>query len=368
MNRWVKGENGYYQEPVPAAEVAEVSARRRASAARFNETFKSAEGRMKDGAGLLDGIMYQAQKKAVLHWALDQNIKLPSTAEEAEELAQMFFSLPCEQREMYRARPTRGMVQGASDWLEHKEAKQWHALWGAYGKYYIALRDRLLEYEDDYDVVDDLVMDVAARAAETAHQFEARNDANIKTWLYTVADTVGKNHVRSTQRDKRKYEMLEVYMPGEDDEGFNVPYYDQTQVSTYAEENTANLDPLLEVEAEDTYADALSRMPKKMAAVVQLRREGTSNSLIAEELSVKEKTVRNLVHESSNYFRDNHEVTVSNRLSERDEGNALRRPRSCADVERAQRERFFRRDSALRKRNVRMASPEASTAEWKEQY
>jgi len=316
----------------------------------------------------LDVAMKAAEDQGIANWCIDEGGTVPLTSDEWASARSRFYKLTWEQRDKYRVRPTMAMAAEAGDWLETDDGKAYTNVWDVCGTYAVAVRDTLSRYEKDWDIVDDLMYDTFIRAAENVDQYEGRNEAKMSTWLLTLATNVGKNHVESTQADKRKNEVLAVHMSSDDDDGYDVPYYEQAGGSTYVAEASAVLDPALVVEAEDTYADALSRMPPRMAAVVQLRREGASNSLIAQDLGIADQTVRAYLTRSSDYLINNRDFILSNRLSERDEGNALRRPRSCADVERAQRERFFRRDSALRKRAVRMASPEASTAEWKEQY
>lgn len=316
----------------------------------------------------LDVAMKAAEDQGIANWCIDEGGTVPLTSDEWAKARSRFYKLTWEQRDKYRVRPTMAMAEEAGGWLETDDGQAYTKVWEVCGNYAIAVRETLSKYEKDWDIVDDLMYDTFIRAAENVDSYEGRNEAKMSTWLLALATNVGKNHVESTQADKRKNEVLAVHMSSDDDDGYDVPYYEQAGGSTYVAEASAALDPALVVEAEDAYSDALSRMPDKVAAVTRLRREGASNSLIAQDLSITEKTVRNLVHESSKYFRDNCEVILSNRLSERDEGNALRRPRSCADVERAQRNRFLRRDSALRKRAVRFAHPDAPASEWRKMY
>ena len=232
----------------------------------------------------------------------------------------------------------------------------------------MAVRDILLQHESDYDVVDDLMQETFTEAWEHLDEWDGR--ATFLTWVCAIAKNVLGHHMERVTADKRQYEVLEVYMPHEvNEELMDVPYYDRVHESTYVVEASAALDPALLIEAEDSYAEALHRMPDQMAAVVQMRREGMTNPLIAKELGVSEKRVRNLVHESRDYFRDNPEFNRTNMLCERDGEPLARAARlSQSDVERAQRERFARRDSAFVKRQIRLRHPDLTPSEWKILY
>lgn len=229
-----------------------------------------------------------------------------------------------------------------------------------------AIRKILKEYEESWDVIDDLEQEVYLRALQSD---PPAGDIKDVTWMCAIAKNVGRMHVRAAHADKRANEVGEVYIEGDFDEGgYMTPYYDRGDLSADLSDRQELLDPYYEYEAEQALDARLSAMPDRMADVVMRRLAGLSNPEIAEQLGVAEKTVRNLVHESSKYFRDNSEVTATNSVySERNE-RPVERFASQADVERAVRERFARRDSAFRKRQVRLAHPDASTAEWRELY
>lgn len=238
----------------------------------------------------------------------------------------------------------------------------------AYSEDRNAVREILLKMESDYDLVDDLMQDTFERAWDKLDQWDHRS--SFLTWVCTIANNVGVDHVRRTQAEKRANEVLEVYLPTDIDAEFmNVPYYDRFQGSTYVEEVTGAQDPALHHEAEVMFYDAVEAMPPKMAMAVMMRRDGISNPEIARELECSEKTVRNLITESRQYFRDNQQFNTSNTVSERDEEPLARAARlSQSEVERAAKDRFEKRDSAFEKRRIRREHPDATTREWKELY
>lgn len=233
----------------------------------------------------------------------------------------------------------------------------------------VAVRDELLNSTNDYDVVDDLMQEAFTIAWRDLNRYDP-NQSSLLTWVVNIAKQVGVDYMRREAADKRANEVLEVYMESDTDEyGEAIPYYDRGYASAYIAEASAALDPALLIEAEDSYAEALHRMPDQMAAVVQMRREGMTNPLIAKELGVSEKRVRNLVHESRDYFRDNPEFNTDNSVCERDGEPLARAARlSQSDVERAQLKRFARRDSAFVMRQIRMRHPDLTPSEWKILY
>lgn len=166
-----------------------------------------------------------------------------------------------------------------------------------------AVRDILLKYESDYDVVDDLTQEVFLRVWQSLEKWDKKS--KFLTWVCAIARQVGIDHVRAQHADKRSHEVLEVYVEPEHSDGAPVPYYDRTDLSLYVQAEADHLDPYYEYEAHQGPDLAMEAMPPKMAMAVGMRRDGIPNPEIARELGVSEKTVRNLLTESRKYFRDN---------------------------------------------------------------
>lgn len=78
-----------------------------------------------------------------------------------------------------------------------------------------------LSYDDE---LDDLEQDVWLKATASAGTYDP-SKSKATTWLYTVAQSVAKNHLRH-----RAAQPELVYAGGlysEDEDGYSVPYYDQ---------------------------------------------------------------------------------------------------------------------------------------------
>ena len=226
-----------------------------------------------------------------------------------------------------------------------------------------AIRKILHTYEKDWDVVDDLVQDVFAAALDSEYD----EKSTPLTWICGIAKNVGGHHVESQNRDKRKYEILESELGVPlDDADCDVPYYDQVGGSTTGTQLTANLDPLLELEAEDVLDAALSSMPPKMADCVRMRRKGYNNHEVADSLGCTIEHVYNLMSKARSYFDENQDFTRTNRvrasedehkfslLDWANEANALPKRASMEDVIAQQRRRYQVADFAIAARNARI--------------
>ena len=225
----------------------------------------------------------------------------------------------------------------------------------------MAVRDVLREYEVDYDEVDDLVQEVYARALESSYSGESEP----LTWLCGIAKHVGVDHVRKMRADKRAREVLDVHLPDEELSG--AAYYDRTDLSTHAAEASAAQEPSLLVEADRL----LDTLPPIMADVLRLRYEGYSAREIADTLDISVGYVANLTSAARNLLQEceDSQFNTTNRVRERDGEPLARAARlSQSDVERTQRKRFGRMDSAFAKRSIRFAMPDASLNEWEEAY
>jgi len=232
-----------------------------------------------------------------------------------------------------------------------------------------AVRKELLNYTNDYDVVDDLEAETFLVAVRDISNWNPKR-ATLLTWVVNIAKQVGVDHLRREDADKRAYEVLSGCIDDVQDEGYAVEYYDRTDLSLELADQSWNLDPAREAEAEDAWGAALSEMPHTMAAILQMRRDGYSNPEIAETLDKSEGYVRKLVSESRKFFDEgnNSQFNTDNKLCERDAKPTEGRLAEQADVERAQRDRFARRDSAFVKRQIRMDNLDAFLSQWKDMY
>ena len=167
-----------------------------------------------------------------------------------------------------------------------------------------AVRKALLEFERDYDTVDDLVQTVFLHAIEVQHTYAGQSSP--LTWLVGIAKNVGREHVRAMTRDKRAQEVLasEIVptLQGETDaEAY--PYYEDMSTEYVREASWAN-DPASIVEAEDAiekvYASAGSREQKALL----LHHAGHTRAEIAEALGVSPKTASNLLAEARKKVRE----------------------------------------------------------------
>jgi RNA polymerase sigma factor (sigma-70 family) len=230
-----------------------------------------------------------------------------------------------------------------------------------------AIRKILNEYEDSWDVIDDLEQDVYVEALQS----EFDEASKLVTWLCAIAKNVGRMHVRELAAQKRANEVLESHIEGGlDEEGYATPYYDRTDLSTEYAEACEHLDPYYQYEAEQSAEYAYAQLPGAARHPMRLRAEGYTNPEIAGMLGLSEGYVRKLISRARSLLTDgnNREVNATNNiLGERDE-RPVERFASQADVERAARERFRRRESAILKSAVRHANPDATVAQWKELY
>src|SRR5210317_2252199 len=103
----------------------------------------------------------------------------------------------------------------------------WHQ---AYDNNRGAVRDTLLDYENDYDLIDDLTHDTFMEAWDHLGGWDGKSE--FVTWLCGIAKNVGRRHVEKVTAQKRQGEVLECYIEHEADaEGYATPYYDRTDLS-----------------------------------------------------------------------------------------------------------------------------------------
>lgn len=318
----------------------------------------------------LDVVLAAARDQEILNWLVDTEQKPPVSDEDWVLCRVRYYDLPVEARDEYRVRPNKQMVDGAGMWLATQQGRKWKDLWDTFAGYRMAIRDTLLKYEEDYDIVDDLEQDVAMRVLEKADQYEGRNAAEISTWMVAVAHSIGKNHVEAQLAQKRAMELLaEGIEPAYDDDNCVVPYYERTDLSEELKVQSEALDPALLVEAEDTAEQCMAVLPPQVQSMLHMRTEGHSNTEVAQVQGVSEKTVRNKLSMARQKVRDKLEVILSNKASEREREPLLGGRRLSVElVERACKERVARKSEQLRRKFIRNANPDATLDEWKEMY
>lgn len=158
----------------------------------------------------------------------------------------------------------------------------------------VAIRKIILEYQSDFDEVDDWMMDVFLRAVEKIDSF--RGDSSLLTWVCGIAKSVCVDHIRVIQADKRPELILAASLDScVDEEGSGIDYYDRALHCTDLMQLCAALDPAVVCEAHDALAMAVSDMPERMAEAVVLRYEGLPSAEIAELMGCTVSTVDNQI-------------------------------------------------------------------------
>lgn len=145
----------------------------------------------------------------------------------------------------------------------------------------------------DFTELEDLTQDVYTKAFEVVDGYDP-DKSQFLTWLCNIAKSVTVDYVKSAAAQKRPDLVYDSEVRGVDDEGLVVCYEDLCSDPCD--------DPSNQVEAEDYYHEALSRMPEQMRQCIELRQMGHSNLEIATELGIADKTVRNLISDGRCYF------------------------------------------------------------------
>jgi len=140
-----------------------------------------------------------------------------------------------------------------------------------------------------YDDVDDLEQDVWTKAWAAADSFDP-DKAKIQTWLYTTAQNMTKDWLKTQNR--RPELVPEALFQSEDEDGCAVPYYDQFGGDPGA-------DPMLMLEAEqeqDRLGICVGQMPAREQQVWELCFEQElSATEAAGIMGLTPSTVRTLV-------------------------------------------------------------------------
>lgn len=153
----------------------------------------------------------------------------------------------------------------------------------------VAIRAILCEYEDDYDVIDELAQETFLRAWQDRDKFSS--NSRLLTWVCGIAKNVARDYVKSKrgQPDLVPEDVLRV--PHSDG-------YTDTLVAAVPEDDPAAL-----YEAQDLINAVVASMPPLMREVILLRMEGNTNPEIAVILSTSLSSVENAVSSSNKYFK-----------------------------------------------------------------
>ena len=153
----------------------------------------------------------------------------------------------------------------------------------------VAIRSILCEYEEDYDVIDELAQETFLRAWKDRDKFGA--NARLLTWVCGIAKNVARDYIKSKrgQPDLVPEDVLRV--PHSDG-------YTDTLVAA-----TPDDDPAAIVEAQDALDSSVDLMPKHMGQVIRLRLRGHTNPEIAVILSTSLSSVENAVSSAGKYFK-----------------------------------------------------------------
>lgn len=227
-----------------------------------------------------------------------------------------------------------------------------------------AIRKVLNQYEDDWDIVDDLEQDVYL----TATRAEFDGGSKEVTWLCGIAKNVGRMHVRYAHARKRAREVLESSMEASD---AGTTYYDRGDLSDELQVQQELQDPYYVLEEKQAEEYAYRRIPSAARYPMRLRAEGYSNREIAESLGLSISYVENLISRAKKLHFDgeNSQFNATNKVSERDAKPELGyRFATQADVERAYNKSWVERDNRIRLKRIRREHPNATTREWRELY
>ncbi len=152
-----------------------------------------------------------------------------------------------------------------------------------------AVRRILLTYEQDYNLIDELMHDVFVAAIVSNESWQ--NRATPSTWLCGIAKNIGRNHVRCAVR--RVVTVPECEFVSSDVES----YTDTLNASDPTD------DPAYRIESEDVLYSACVHMPEQMGRAVILRYTGYSNPEVAEMLDTTEATIRSQISQSRTFFQ-----------------------------------------------------------------
>lgn len=152
----------------------------------------------------------------------------------------------------------------------------------------MAVRSIICQYEEDYDVVDELTQDTFLKAWENRGSFNDKS--KLLTWVCQIAKNVSRDYIKG-KRGTPHLVPEDVLKCADSDS------YTDTLVAANPQD-----DPAEAWLAEDMLDKALALMTPQQAAAVKLRTEGYCNADIAEMLGTTEAVVRTQISTSRRYF------------------------------------------------------------------
>ena len=159
---------------------------------------------------------------------------------------------------------------------------------GIFDKDKRAVSKIILEYQRDFDAVEDWMMDTFARALEKSELFDP-SKSSLLTWVCNIAKGVCVNHIEEAKATKRPYTVLAANIENIEDCD---AYYDQASLSPELAELCAELDPAVQHAAEDAVVYAHDQMSTQQREIFELKFEGNSITEIAEVLGTSEGVIR----------------------------------------------------------------------------
>jgi len=170
-----------------------------------------------------------------------------------------------------------------------------------------AIRKIILEFQSDFDAVDDWMMDTFHRAYEKRDQFDG-DKSRLLTWVCNIAKTVCIDHIREAEAKKRPEILLGAIIEAVEDCD---AYYDQAFLSPELAEMCGDLDPARQHEAVDAVSVGVSIMSELMQRVFKLRFEGYDYSQVSEKLNITEAYARKLVERSRNFVTNDDALRIT---------------------------------------------------------
>lgn len=161
----------------------------------------------------------------------------------------------------------------------------------------------------NYNFLDDVEQEVWLKAWESREQFDPEK-SQIQTWLYNVATTVGIDHIRSENAEKRP-ELLyldHVLPQGGTSEDEEIPYYeDSPNPAAFGSDSMPGHSPSAEDEALAMQRSSLMR--KRVDMLAQRERDILSLAYdqdysareIADELGLEYDNVRQIMARSRKF-------------------------------------------------------------------
>ncbi|HVI45642.1 MAG TPA: sigma-70 family RNA polymerase sigma factor [Chitinophaga sp.] len=152
-----------------------------------------------------------------------------------------------------------------------------------YSRYFVHVFGLASRFIPNRHAAEDIVLDSFTRLWEKRAEFPA--DTRLKPYLFTLVKNASLNYLRGMGREQIRYRKIEAELQ---------------QVKDFEDETIG-----LEFDVFRSLYNEIERLPGKLPAVMSLSLKGWKNQEIAEQLGLKEKTVRNLKVEAIKLLKVN---------------------------------------------------------------